>query len=489
MNDSVFRIIKFACDEVTFNRNWEPFEDLVLGLPETTRAHAGQLEFLQKSIHRENGLHPGNGWGKTSVLAKKHLYFILKHFADAAKYKTLNVSITQDQAELIQDEINSLVHHSPLLKDWLIPKNFSVKFPHARIRYSNGAITEFKTTKKKGESIEGKEYGYITADDIALEPHLEFIREKILLPRLRAWKDSQLDFGATPKGFTAFYRICESIKRSGGYVRGGSSYENPHIDHTLLDYFTRFKSASYVAQVIQGQFIDTAGMMFASRVEKLIDSTLRFEEVNKDHKYIEGWDLARGRKKNADQTVGFRISTTYIPHRLVKYWAFQLPWTEKERENIAAETGVNERSSIEREIRNAQKESNSDAYLDSTGVGDTLYGILQDIVSPVDFRGGRKDDLLEHLQAVIDADLIKAPYIIELVDEMTTYQRDDKLLDTDHLMALAIACSPLEVVTRRELAPVAIDVFSPVSNAAANLPRRQKLNIKNRLGGSRMRRV
>lgn len=453
MNQDIARIILFACDEITKNHNWRPFEDLVLG---GQFSHAGQLEYLQNSHHRENGLHPGNGWGKTSIFAKKHLYFILKHFADGSKYKTLNVAITQDQAELVQDEIVRVVQNSPLLAGWLIMSNGSVKFPHAKIKFCNGAQTEFKTTKKKGESIEGKEYGFITADEIALEIYLEFIREKILLPRLRAWNDGQLDFGATPKGYTAFYRILEDIKHHGGYVRGGSSYENPHIDHTLLDYFVKTWTDAKVQQVIHGRFIDTAEMMFASRVEKIFDDELTLEEVQPGRQYIEGWDLARGRKKTADYTVGFRIDETKKPFQIVKYWSFQLPWTEKERENINNETGfLKERSSIEREIRKAQSASGARAYVDSTGVGDTLYGMVQDIAQPVDFRGGRKDEMLDHLQAVIDADLIKSPFIPELAEQMTMYQRDDKGLATDFLMALAIACTPIHVQSAREL------VFTP----------------------------
>lgn len=461
MNDSIAQIILFSINEIVERANWEPFEDLVLGLPEDRRGHPAQMEWLQKSRHRENGLHPGNGWGKTSVLAKKHLFFILKHFSDGPKYKTLNVSLTQDQAELVQDEMMYLVHHSPLLKDWLVSKTGSVKFPHARIRFANGAMTEFKTTKKKGESIEGKEYGYISADDIALEVHLEFIREKILLPRMRAWRDSQLDFSATPKGYTAFFRILEDIKRQGGYVRGGSSYENPHIDHTLLDYFCQMWSEAKINQIIHGKFVDTAGMMFASRVDKLFDSTLDFQPIRDARRYVEGWDLARGRKKNADQTVGFRLDVSDPQARLVRRWAFQLPWTEAERKNINVSAGYEkEHSSIEREIRTAHHESQAAVFLDSTGVGDTLYGMLQDIAEPVDFRGGRKDDLLEHLQACIDADIIKSPFIPELADEMTTYQRDDTLLDTDNLMALAIACSSLDVGTRKNIEPLPMNIFA-----------------------------
>lgn len=458
MLDKIAEIINEAVYRIDKHQDWTMFEDLVLG---EQYSHPAQLEFLQNSIHRENGLHPGNGWGKTSVLAKKHIYRILKHYADGAKYKTLAVAITQDQAELVQDEINALVSRSPLLSSWFIMPNGSVKFPHAKIRYSNGAQTEFKTTKKKGESIEGKEYGYISVDEVALELYLEFIREKILLPRLRAWSDSQIDYGATPKGFTAFYRVLETIKRAGGYVRGGSSYENPHIDHTLLDYFCKTWSEAKIRQIIKGEFIDTAEMMFASRVEKLFNDDFSFDEVSRGRRYIEGWDLARGRKKTADQTVGFRIDITEKPYRIVKTWAFQLPWTEKERENINNELGIEkEKSSIEREIRNAQHESGATVYIDSTGVGDTLFGMLQDIAKPVDFRGGRKDELLDNLQAVIDNDLVKSPFIPALAEEMTMYQRNDINLDTDNLMALAVACSSFKVRTVQPLECVNVDVFA-----------------------------
>lgn len=467
MNDKIAKIIVEAIKKIDENRDWTMFEDCVLG---RQFSHAGQMEFLVKSVARENGLHAGNGFGKTSIFARKHLYYILKHVLNGAKYKTLSVAITQDQAELVQDEIISLVSKSPLLSGWFIPANGSVKFPHAKIRYSTGAITEFKTTKKKGESIEGKEYGYISADELALETYLEFIREKILLPRLRAWRDSQIDYGATPKGFTAFYRVIKIIERAGGYVRGGSSYENPHIDHSLLDYFCKSWSQPKIDQIIFGRFIDTAEMMFASRVEKLFDDSYSFGEAERGRKYIEGWDLARGRKKTADQTVGFRLDITTKPYRIVKRWAFQLPWTEKERDNINKEFGKEvEVSSIEREIRNAHYESNAQVFLDSTGVGDTLYGMVQDIAKPVDFRGGHKDELLDNLQAIIDADILKAPFVPALADEMTTYQRNDINLDTDNLMALAVACSSIHVMTTVPLMPVACDVFGVSQN---KLPRR-----------------
>lgn len=444
--EKIFEIILGAEYLIETKNDWSAFDELVL----SAKSHSGQLDWLAHSTHRENVLHPGNGWGKTEVIAKKHIRFILKHLLDGSKYRTLNIAITTEQAELVQDRIIEYVKNAPLLSGWLINKDSVVKFPSPRIRWYGGATTEFKTTKKKAESVEGKEYGYISADEIALELYLEFIRDKILLPRLRAWEDSQIDFSATPKGLNAYYRVTQDIKRKGGYVRGGSSYENIWIDHKLLDYQKSTWSEAKINQIIEGKFIDTAEMMFASRVEKLIDNELSMGEVDRGHKYIEGWDLARGRKgSQSDQTVGYRIDITSKPYRIVKRWAFQLPWTEKERENINVEARtVIETSSIEREIRRAHYESGAEVYLDSTGVGDTLYGIVQDIAKPVDFRGGNKDIILDHLQAVIDADILRSPFIPELADEMTVYQREDRNLDTDNIMALAIATSAIKIKTQ-----------------------------------------
>jgi hypothetical protein len=403
MNESIFNIIIFSLKQIQERNDWSAFDDLVLNY----KSHDGQKEWLEKSIHRENLLHPGNGWGKTDVIAKKHLRFILQHYLDGENYKTLNVAITQELSELVLERIQGMIKNSHILGDWFCNLDKAVvKHPYAQIRYNNGSCTEFKTTKRKGESIEGKEYGYISADEIALERHLDFIREKILLPRLRKWKDSQLDFYATPKGRNAYYRVKNDIKRKGGYVRGGTSYENPYTDHKLFDYLCSSWSDNKINQIIKGKFIDTAEMMFASRVDKLFNTNLELEDgIDTGIKYIEGWDLARGRRGSiSDQTVGYRIKQKKKPYVITKRWAFQLPWTEKGRENFN-EKNPNKKanSSIESEIRNAHYESNSDVLMDSTGVGDTLWEMCMDIARPVDFRGGNKDVILDHLQAIIDA--------------------------------------------------------------------------------------
>ena len=203
MNQPIFNIINFCLSKIQKENNWLPFCDLVLN----SKPHAGQLDFLHNSIYLENVLHPGNGYGKTKIFADKHLAYILKHWLDGHKYKTLKRAITGEQSELVQEEMIDRINDAPMLRGWMINKNSVKKFHIPKIVYTNGAVSEFKTTKRKGESVEGKEYGYISVDEIALERHLEFIRDKILLPRLRRWQDSQMDFSATPKGYTSFFRV------------------------------------------------------------------------------------------------------------------------------------------------------------------------------------------------------------------------------------------------------------------------------------------
>jgi len=436
------------------NLHWQSFEYYVLAGGDTDRykdigSHPGQLDFLINARHFENLLHSGNGFGKTDLIARKHIVKHLLHFYDPLhkhiQYKTLNIAITREQAELVLDRIVSLVESAPLLKGWFIK---SVRHaPTGQIILVNGGVIEFKTTKRKAEAVEGHQYGYISADEVALEEHLEFIREKILLPRIRKFEDGQLDWFATPKGYNSYYRVMNQIKNAGGFIRSGSSYENPHINHKLLDYLISDWSQAKINQVIYGMFVDNAQFMFASRINKLIDENLEFKEVEKGEHYIEGWDLARGKKENSDSTVGFRIKKAPV-NIVVGHWSFQLPWTEQERDNLLNKTGEIHHSSIEREIRTKQLESKSDCLIDSTGVGDTLFGIVMDIAQPVDFRG-KKDKILEHAQAVIDAGLIKCPHISEFIEELTTYERNDKNLPTDNVMAFCVACQAIPVARQK----------------------------------------
>lgn len=412
-----------------------------------SESHAGQYDFLNNAVQKENVLHAGNGWGKTEMIARRHIISVLRHFG-VEGWDTMNLSITFEQAREVIDRIYRMCMSSPVLS-WMIKDVSRVRDVVSEIYWVNGNKTVSKTTKRKGEAIEGKEFGYVSCDDIAMERHLEFIRDVILLPRLRKWDDTQLDFYATPKGMNAYYRVVQDVKRKGGYVRSGSSYENTFISREHWDYVCEGKSQLYIDQVVEGRFIDNSNFMFASRLDDLFDYDLVFEGPKTGCVYIDGWDLARGRKGDvADSTTKYTLKAPDHEdgsYNVVDRWVGQLPWTDKSAVNETSRTGVRYDSSIEREIRLSHARYNdSSVYVDSTGVGDTLFEIVSDIAVGVDFRG-KKQSLLEHVQLCIDSGKIKSPYIQELADQLTVYTLSDLQLNTDDIMGLTVACAGIKL--------------------------------------------
>ncbi len=448
LNRQVVQLIQSALDKIERDNDWMMFDECVLGIEENR--HEKQLEFLRRSISRENVCHAGNGFGKTDIPVKKHIRFLLKHIIEGTKYKTCHTALTLDQASEFVDRFESIVTASPVLRDWFLDRIGS-RGQKPTIKIYNGLKIEVRTLKNKAQAIEGKEYGYISADEVAMETHLEFIREKVFLPRLRKWEDSQLDFFATPKGMNAYYRVVNAIKRSGGYVVAGSPYDNPYIDHSIWKHLEKQWPKQKVDQVIYGQFVDNAKLLFASRVEKVFDSALDLEDTMRNgFEYFDAWDLARGKNVNEDDlTVGLRfVKTKKGKYRIVKHWAYQLPWTKKSRESLAKK-GERFDSSLEEEIRRAWNDHKQWVLLDKTGIGDPLFEVLSDIAGGVDFRGN-KEKLIEHAQLVIDYGLVESPLIPKLVDQMTVYTLDeDKKLDTDYLMAFIIGCSNIQIPSQK----------------------------------------
>lgn len=447
---SKYAVLIFKAVELTIQkRDFRIFDELVLG--KTDFKHIAQYQYLSDTFGNiENVLHAGNGWGKTEVFAKKHLFYICRHILDRSKYKTCQLALTLDQARITQDRIIKLVQESPILTNSETGESRFIKritesnLPE--IEYFNGSQTLFRTTKHKAQSIEGHEFGYIGVDEIALETEIEHIREKVVLPRIRMWKNAQVEYAATPKGKNSYYRVAESIKRAGGCVRGGSAFDNPYSNHDLWRYITRNWNQIKIDQIVYGKFVDTSTLPFAGRVEKLIDTDLDLTEHLEDgHKYYEAWDLARGQTTENDMTVGLRFDFTDKQNAFItKDWSFQLPWTEKGRENLRKEGKVYTES-IESKIRKEQAKHGGKGVIDSTGIGDTLSEMVRDIMQGVDFRGA-KQKLIEHAQACIDVEVVKSPYIAQLVDQMSTYQLSDKGLDTDYIMAFVVGTQKLDII-------------------------------------------
>jgi hypothetical protein len=447
--------------------------------------HPGQIEWLKNTCASEydemkniavwksryNLLHAGNRFGKGDVQAVKFLWLHFRwwRFGQSEDSMSVNTGLTVEQALVVFEKVIKLAENSDKFVGLFFdPKNDVVYSPQPEIRFSSGSVMRARSYKDKGKRLEGDAYRYINVDECALEQYLLQLHEDIFPQRIGDYEDGQVDYIAAPKGHTAFWKLKNLLERRGFYTQEGalvtgadfekktySSIVNPYISKNYLDEAFRNWSQDKIRQSVLGQFVDSSTMMFASRTAKLFDDDFVLEEPKQGHSYIDAWDLARGRKTQAnDKTVGFTIDITTKPWHIVAVESVQLPWTEQSRENVNERENASFKNSIEGRIRRRQSIYGSKVYLDSTGVGDTLWEILSDIAEPVDFRGGNKLRLLEKLQAVIDLDWLKSPYIGELDDQMSGYELRDTNLETDYLMALAVFCEWVELEEKENVEAV-----------------------------------
>jgi hypothetical protein len=464
------------CDTTLYQAGKSKFGDL----------HPDCIKWLQNSNKRENLLHAANRWFKSGSQAIKFLHKIVYNDTDPRHYRIVNVAISTEQATVIFNKTLDLFRNSILPQDMLLSLTYHPQPTATFARYLAPQMAgdkpkldklEFwaRTTQNKGKYIEGFDFRYINFDEPALELHLPFLREEILLPRTGDYDTGQLDYTATPKGFGPYYQLKLSLQNNpSAYVQGGKVAEliqpatleeliqyreskkpikfmllNPYVSSNYIANGFRFWPIDKIRQVIYGEFISTATNPFAQRILDITNYDLTLKRTSlPGHRYINAWDLARGKKRTSDKTVGITADISVSPWRIIDHESFQLPWIDSDE----SKRGCANDDSIEGKIRKRHLMYPGTTIVDGTGVGDTMSEILQDIAESFIFKassstGMSKPDAIIHAQAAMDMRLIETPLIQELVDECTYYQLADEGLETDNVMALLVLLSKAQVST------------------------------------------
>src|SRR4051794_26738469 len=80
------------------------------------KPHPGQVQWLTKSVQPINVLVPGNRWGKSTVIAMKHIWKCVFRIGMTAAekrsgeaYETISVAMSADQAEIVFKEAKRLL--------------------------------------------------------------------------------------------------------------------------------------------------------------------------------------------------------------------------------------------------------------------------------------------------------------------------------------------------------------------------------------------
>jgi hypothetical protein len=470
------------CDTELYKAGKSKFGDL----------HPDCIKWLLNSNKHENLLHAANRWFKSGSQAIKFLHKIVYNDNDPRHYRMANVAISAEQSTVIFNKTLDLFKNSILPQDMLLSVVYHPQPTALFARYlppqkAGDKPTldklEFwaRTTQNKGKYLEGFDFRYINFDEPALEQHLEFLRDEVLIPRTGDYDNGQIDYTATPKGFGPYYQLKMSLQHNPtAYVQGGrvaqliepatleelSLYRetgkdikfamiNPYVSSTYIATAFRYWPIDKIRQVIYGEFISTASNPFAQRIIDITDyNAILQRHAIPNHLYISAWDLARGKKRASDKTVGITVDISVNPWLVVDHESFQLPWVDQDE----SRRGVANDDSIEGKIRKRALQYPGTTIIDGTGIGDTMSEILSDIAEVFIFKasssvGMSKEDAIINAQTAMDMRLITTPPIQELIDECTYYQLADEGLETDNVMALVILLSRAEVSDYSNQAP------------------------------------
>jgi hypothetical protein len=394
-------------DPVAFARaflEWEP--------------HPGQIRLLEAFGERTRVIHCGRRWGKTEALAVETLWFALFHPGS----RQLIASVSIDQARLMFDRILEFIQASPILM--AVTNWKKVKFaPFPELELLTGARVEVRSTARGGQYVRGRKYHRAVVDEA------EYIVDEVIDSAIRltlADTGGQLILASTPRRIgSTMWREWRRLRGTPADV-GGSSFENPHVDREYLEMMRERLTRAQFAREVLGEWADEDGVFRFEDIRRAYEGADWEipEPPKRGRRYAAGWDLA----KHEDWTVGIVLDATTEPYRLVRFERFQrAPWPA-----VAAR------------IRAVALEYNAETLIDATGVGDAVLDEVRDVARGFVFTAKGKADLLSALQVALERGRIRFPFIRELVDELHSYQWQDKGLMTDCVMALALALRAAE---------------------------------------------
>ncbi len=287
------------------------------------------------------------------------------------------------------------------------------------------------------------------------------------------------------------------------YVQTGSMFDNPHgVPHDEIVSMILEQPAEVSAQVVFGKYVENDGLVFsAPLIQQMIDRTgyhypdpgaaadrvwgritgdtwwdkatlLQAQQMSQDQKrtvFHSGWDFARLN----DYTVQFTLDTRSRPARVVAYRRLnRVPWEGIYREVgrcahtwgpsiLGDATGMagdiildalQERFYCPVHDRTLLKEHGKCIGRDGEPVGGCNPELMVNLgcVDGYQFSKSSKQGLIEHLRNLLSVGYragsddpfgwLRCPAIVTLEEELGFYSWDDKHLDTDTVMALALAC-------------------------------------------------
>lgn len=430
---------------------------------EEMHPNAPQLRWLKGSWMPYNVWAAGNSSGKTFGEALKACWWANYKFKPiyqpdgtvtfrvyssydeyrAQPYKILLTGPETKQAMALFETAEHLLTNSTYLDQKVVNITMGTKRdPHARIELSNGVSIHAASTKNKGRHIESGDFDLIGFDEPEDEPHLEYVIDKVLVPRMFR-RGGVLDLIGTPKDspqYLDWYRRGAPVgddfyderyvDHKNYWSMNSSSFENPFASQETIEKFSNTKDEKVIQERLYGKFVSFTNSAFPEEAVHLcLDPELPVAmEPSHGRIYVTGVDFGR---KN-DFTVAVTLDVTEVPYTMVHFGRWG--------------GGAVSWEFIFNQLYSIFSTYQSEFFVDATSSGGDMQveylrelGVFykQFIYSPA-----KKVILINNLQDIMARGKVKFGYVPELREELRFYPRDlnDKNFDTDCVMALALAC-------------------------------------------------
>lgn len=446
--------------------------------------HDGQKRFLRNAKTKINVLNPANRYGKTVTISIKQIH---KNFYkiglptgnsvahQRAEYRTANIApqsaMTEPAFKIMKQILTSsfpisqsdgTLKNNECLIGWLYDKDRTLNTPPYKIQFTNNSYCEFRTLgADKGDSLQGKPYGYISYDEAGRSDHLEAEIWDAILPRLFDWQ-AELDIVSTPafdsQSILYHYKLFQEGLNNlpGRYTQKGRLDENTFFSkEQIQSQKNTYRGHELYEQVINGEFVFAGGALFPYADVLAASSDHLKDGVGHKagHKYVIGTDTAMGQDEMVHMVIDIPDEPSEkTPIQVVRQVAFKGS-SKSPQMQVLDFTDMFDAYNKEDKCRHMLETWNGESgrfYLDlprhiqrkTKTYGAWLPPGHKKLMADKDGRGTRdikKADILIALRKALAARIIKIPNDSTLIQQLAIYREDDNKLDNDRVISLALA--------------------------------------------------
>jgi hypothetical protein len=459
--------------------------------------HEGQIAFLREAfrfdgegsfVYKYPNLTAANRFGKTVVVAVVHLWFaVYKHGLKLEgqdwydhPYGIINICPLVDLANVTRDMVHDILQNKakeqinrqggrgvcdlgPLFErgedGYLVTfgdyKGFRTKVTNVTM--------EYRTSSDNAKAIQGTPKFLVTFDEAGRQKDFQNLMGAHVVPRtldtggvVATFSTPDVDTGTDYEDWCVKGDPENFFRDPLFYWRTGDIEENPHITPKQIEELKAGVPQYLWDQVLHGKFVQGEEAFFAKpSLDRAFKMDLRpFSGREKNRLYVIGADLAV--VKAGDRSIFAVVDATKPPFRLVRLIEHRgVPHPEL----IAELKELNEFYNGEWLEESEKRKCEGVICFDSTGMGGKMFQTELSTLTPrprgYDFGGmtKKKLDILSSLRLLLDKDWLHIPAQFgALKQELRNYKRSDAKLETDSVMALALAAYLSE-----KLLPVELD--------------------------------